>query len=211
MHLFVARLPGLDRIWHLHPETDGPARFLQQMPDMEPGRYQLWADVVHANGFPETMTAELSIPAPIQGRDLAGDDSAGPATGTSTRIVWVRDDKPIPVRQMQLLRFRIEDSNGKPVDDAEPYMGMAGHAVFIRKDRSVFAHVHPGGSVPMAALALTKEAQADPHALHRMEARIAPEVVFPYGFPEPGDYRVVVQVKRSGRVETAIFDAVATK
>ncbi len=207
VHLFVVRLPHLDRVWHLHPEADGPARFRQELPGMDPGRYQLWADIVHASGFPETMTAELEIAAPVKGRPLEGDDSAGPISGSSTRIVWVRDGKPFPVRQMQLLRFRVEDANGKPVDDAEPYMGMAGHAVFIRKDRAVFAHVHPSGSVPMASLALTKEALADPHAMHRMETKVAPEVVFPYGFPETGEYRVVVQVKRAGRVETAIFDA----
>jgi hypothetical protein len=32
------------------------------------------------------------------------------------------------------------------------------------------------------------------------------EVSFPYGFPKAGDYRMFVQIKRSGRVETGIFD-----
>jgi hypothetical protein len=31
-------------------------------------------------------------------------------------------------------------------------------------------------------------------------------VTFPYGFPTAGDYRVFVQVKRSGRVQTGVFD-----
>jgi hypothetical protein len=33
------------------------------------------------------------------------------------------------------------------------------------------------------------------------------EVSFPYGFPRPGDYRIYVQIKRAGQIETGVFDA----
>jgi hypothetical protein len=83
----------------------------------------------------------------------------------------------------------------------EPYMGMGGHAEFVRDDGAVFAHVHPTGSVPMASVSI-----ASPDAMmamHQMEA--GPEVSFPYGVPAPGKYRVFVQMKRAGTVETGAF------
>jgi hypothetical protein len=37
--------------------------------------------------------------------------------------------------------------------------------------------------------------------------KVAPEISIPYGFPRAGLYRVFFQVKRSGRIQTAVFDA----
>ncbi len=33
------------------------------------------------------------------------------------------------------------------------------------------------------------------------------EVIFPYGFPTPGWYRIFVQMKHGNTVETGVFDA----
>jgi hypothetical protein len=87
------------------------------------------------------------------------------------------------------------------------YMGMPGHAAFVSPDRSVFAHVHPSGSVPMAALDLARP--ADPHTGHMttMHSGLPAEVSFPYGFPKPGPYRIYVQMNHAGQIVTGIFDA----
>lgn len=37
--------------------------------------------------------------------------------------------------------------------------------------------------------------------------KIDPEIAIPYGFPKRGNYRVFVQVKRAGEIQTAFFDA----
>ena len=57
----------------------------------------------------------------------------------------------------------------------------------IGKKKGSFAHVHPNGSVPMAALSLAQP--GNPHAGHMMAAEVPSEVSFPYGFPKPGNYR----------------------
>ncbi len=126
-------------------------------------------------------------------------------------MVWDRGSETVwHARRPYLFRFRVEDGAGKPAGDMEFYMGMLGHAAFVRSDRSVFAHVHPSGSVPMAALSLTQP--ENPHAGHMAQsmaltAGLPAEVSFPYGFPKPGDYRIYVQVKRGGAILTGVFDA----
>ena len=60
-----------------------------------------------------------------------------------------------------ILRFEVQDQNGKPATDVEPYMGMAAHAEIVSSDLQVFAHIHPSGSVPMAALMMVSSNSSD--------------------------------------------------
>ena len=81
-------------------------------------------------------------------------------------------------------------------------MGMLGHVAVTNTDGSVFAHLHPSGSISMAAL--RKFESADAHAEHR--AVSGNEVSIPYAFPKPGRYRLWIQMKRAGHVVTGAFD-----
>jgi hypothetical protein len=203
MHLFVMS-PALDRLWHLHPDPQGVVAFEQRLPAMPAGTYELFADLVHATGVSETVTGQVSTDG-LQGAPLSGDDSAWSASDpASTSIRWVRENAPLVPKRLTTFTFRVDDEKGEPVKDLELYMGMPGHAVFVRRDFKVFAHVHPSGSAPMAALDIAMP-QSNPHAQHA--AATPSTVTFPYGFPEPGQYRIFVQVKRAGRIVTGAFDA----
>jgi hypothetical protein len=235
MHLFLIRVPQMDRFYHLHPAADRGGVFLENLPAIAAGHYQMFADIVRESGFPDTLVAETDIPE-TPGHALTGDDSAAsppalsegavsadasgnlvsPLSGGS-RMVWERETGSLPSNKLTWFRFRVVDAKGKAVENLEPYMGMAGHAEFVRSDLSVFAHVHPDGSVPMAAVSLaqaslggnssaasTSEANSMPGMA--MEAKYA-GVSFPYGFPKPGVYRIFIQVKRNGQVLTGVFDA----
>ncbi len=184
MHLFVVS-PALDRLWHLHPTQSAPGIFETQLPAIPAGRYELFGDLVHRTGVSETVTASFST----ADRDgpLTGDDSAFPSPSAG-RIVWVRDAQPLVTKRLTMFTFRVEDSDGQPARDLELYMGMPGHAVFIRRDRQVFAHVHPAGSVPMAALEIAAPASAATSSaahVHR-EASLPATVSFPVWIPRTG-------------------------
>jgi len=205
MHLFIVS-PGLDHLWHLHPDQVATGAFDARLPDLPRGHYELFADLVHRTGVSETVTREFDTPA-IQGTALTGDDSEwseASATTNDGRIVWVRDDRPLKTKQLTMFSFRVEDAAGQPARDLELYMGMPGHAIFVKRDRRVFAHVHPAGSAPMAAMEIAMpSSRSHAHSGDRLPATVS----FPYGFPEPGDYRIFVQVRRGGRVVTGAFDA----
>ena len=92
----------------------------------------------------------------------------------------------------------------------EPYMGMAAHLVVASRDGSVFAHLHPSGSVSMAAMQrFAGTTGADAHAAHTMT--LDGRVAVPYAFPKAGPYRLFVQIKRGGQVLTGAFDLTTTQ
>jgi hypothetical protein len=236
MHLFLISSPGMERMYHLHPNPGKDGTFVDDLPTMPAGHYQVFADVVDRRGFPWTLVGEIDLPQ-INGKFADYDDSSwsgaplavasASADATAAQlsdggsIVWNRPPGPLKANVAMPFKFTVLDKNGKPAQDVMTYMGMAGHAEFVRSDMSVFAHVHPVGSVSMAALELAQNALAggpsdmssmpgmsgDMSSVTEMPGPIPPEISFPYGFPQPGDYRIFVQIRREWKIQTAVFDA----
>ena len=228
MHLFLLRTPGMDHLWHLHPVRIEGGAFADDLPSMPPGHYQIFADVVDKSGYPWTLVGKVDLPQ-ISGKNLDDDDAtwsgaplASSASDSATsplpdgaRMVWQKPPGALRANVPLEFVFNVEDKDGNPVHDMQPYMGMAGHAEFVRSDFNVFVHVHPAGSVSMAALELAQAGlSANSSAAQSAMAMPMPmsdplpsQVRFPYGFPQSGDYRIFVQIKRAGRIETGIFDA----
>jgi hypothetical protein len=213
----------LDVIYHLHPDQAAPDEFKVELPAMPPGDYKLYADVVHENGLPETLMSAIHLPngiAASTARPLSGDDAsaetqpAGNAALGDTfalpdgyRMIWMHDGASLRVRQGTEFRFDLLAPDGSRPKDMALYMGMLGHAAFVKTDGTVFAHIHPNGTVPMAAFMLAQG--NDSMAGMDMEATLPNEVAFPYGLPTAGKYRIFVQMKHGETVETGIFDATA--
>jgi hypothetical protein len=102
------------------------------------------------------------------------------------------------------LRFTVYTAAGERAA-VQAYMGMRGHAVVRRADGAVFTHLHPAGTISMAAQEIFAARESAPaQALQATPPTDA--VTFPYAFPRPGTYRVWVQVRVDGRVLTGVFD-----
>jgi hypothetical protein len=227
MHLYAIREPGMDAAYHLHPVPAGAGHLQMTLPTMPAGRYRLYADIVHANGFPETLTADLVVPANLPPAPLAPEDASAappplsqPELGTAYKLpdgytmAWDRP-QDLTANTAYAFRFRLVDAPGQPARDVRPYLGMAGHAAFVKTDGTVFAHTHPEGSAAMQAMMLANGSSgemAETGSMAGMDMtgsteNIPPTVEFPYGFPSAGRYRIFIQMKHGNTVETGVFDA----
>jgi hypothetical protein len=256
MHLFLIRADGTDQesaLAHLHPLRVHADTFVTRVPPMPAGRYLLFGDLLLQNGAQRTLVDTIDVPvAPVvPGEDgaaaaevssavlpaLDADDAWSAVTPVSLgaayrlasggMLVLTADARVDAGRDLRLV-VTVTNADGSP-SMLEPYMGMGGHAMVLRRDAGVFMHLHPMGTASMTAqaqlmrrergdtalldsaqiadlMATTEMAAAAPHAMAGMTAAEPTALAFPFAFPTAGAYRVFVQVRRNGAVETAAFD-----
>ncbi|HXG47039.1 MAG TPA: hypothetical protein VNO52_05395, partial [Methylomirabilota bacterium] len=225
MHAFLVREPGLDAFAHLHPRRRSEKVFETGWPPLPAGSYRIYADVTHENGLSKTLIGSIDLPEAPASRRLDADDSwrtsppltpsaPGPPGGTVVTALtedlamrWERPDRLETGREVSL-RFVVLDAEGKAVR-LEPYMGMVSHAIIRREDGAVFTHLHPAGSLSIAAQQVFeirrqgRDGQRITAELMEKMCRLPPpseregSFSFPYEFPQPGRYRIWVQVKIS--------------
>jgi hypothetical protein len=217
MHMFLVREPGLDAFAHLHPVPRTPAAlaFDVDVPPLPQGRYRVYGDIVHESGYAQTLVATVHLPGDDQAPHAADPDDSwfvGQAALEAAQsrfviargptIVWQRGNESIVENEERPFTFSVQDAAGAPLA-LEPYMGMLAHVAVAHEDGSVFAHLHPAGSISMAAL--QKFAGRSEHGQHVRPAH--GDLSIPYAFPKAGRYHVWVQTKHGGRVITAAFEA----
>ncbi len=215
MHMFLVREDGLGAFAHLHPiaRSSTALDFDAAVPPLTPGRYRVYGDIVHESGYAQTLVNAVEVSATATTRVTDPDDSffvgqptAGATAvdlGDGTELVWTRSATPFVAGQEDVLALSVRDPSGGIVT-VEPYMGMAAHVIVSSHDHSVFAHLHPSGSISMAALQRFTKDTPIHHSRH--SAAVEGRVDVPYAFPKAGRYRLWVQVKRAGEVKTAAFD-----
>src|SRR5260370_2212771 len=156
MHLFAISAPGLDGMWHLHPGRIAGGAFVEELPSMPAGRYQIFGDIVDKHGFPWTMVGSIDL-AQINGQALRGDDSAwaGAAVAVQAedstvspladggRMVWRRATDPLKANVPMDFKFSVEDKDAQPPKHMHPYMGMPDPAQLSTPDSTVLSPPPP--------------------------------------------------------------------
>lgn len=225
MHMFLVHDEELSVFAHVHPVSTDSNTFQVQLPSTFPsGNYRLYADIVHESGFAQTLTDTVPHPEVLASfsrnralPEMDPDDSYAetPVRGAARDLVftlpsgrtvrWEAPDGGLTVDTEVSLRFTVREPDGSP-SVLEPYMGMLSHAAVTQHNGSVFVHLHPSGSINMAAMQRF-EREEGTGGLSPMEETAPTNVVtFPYVFATEGPYRFWVQVKVGGVVETAAWD-----
>jgi hypothetical protein len=233
MHLFVVSEGNHYFFGHFHPSQTDSLHFREVLAGIPPGEYNLFADVVLANGLSQTVTTSFDWPldtttaAPRDPDDATwklADASVGDVThpvamGDGLSIVWTGASTPIVANEPADLRFEVRDAKGN-VATLAPYLGMAAHAVVLKSDESVFVHLHPMGTVSTSAQqTFAARDRGDTTAngtpllatdgmTTAMPMSMDGHLDFPYEFPKAGRYRMWVQVRAApgARVLTGAFD-----
>jgi len=175
MHLILARR-DLTGFQHLHPRQQADGTWTTEVTLGDAGSYRLLADFTR-DGEPHTLGADVRVDGPADLRPLP----AAASTAKSDGGYDVRLD-----RDGSRLRFTIA-RDGRTVH-TEPYLGAGGHLVALREHDLAFLHVHP-----------------DDHAEEEGEGAHDDAIGFEATFPSAGRYRLFLQFKHEGRVQTVAF------
>ena len=79
MHMFVVGAPGMDAFAHVHPVPVDSSTFRVPWPDLPPGEYRIYGDIVQESGFAQTVVDSVIVDAAA----LAVSEAAAPEEGVA--------------------------------------------------------------------------------------------------------------------------------
>jgi len=175
MHLILARR-DLTGFQHLHPDMATDGTWSMRVTLPDAGSYRLFADFSYQEEA-ITLATDLRVDGNADLLDLpAPEPTAVSDGGYDVRL----DSTGAMAGQESRLAFSIT-RDGEPVS-TEPYLGAGGHLVALREGDLAFLHVH----------AIEEDEQGE-------------GVGFAATFPTAGRYRLYLQFKHEGAVQTVAF------
>jgi hypothetical protein len=184
LHLIVVRRDMVG-FQHVHPVLDGAGNWSVPIDLTRAGDYRVFADFTPEGGEALTLGADLHVAGDYQPQPL-------PAPATIARVgdYTVTLDGDLVPGQSSKLSMSVT-RNGRPVTDLQPYLGAYGHLVALRDGDLAYLHVHsdghPGDGVTAAG----------------------PTIDFEATTPSAGDYRLFLDFRHNGVVQTAEFTVTA--
>ncbi|MBJ7354090.1 MAG: hypothetical protein JHC98_04630 [Thermoleophilaceae bacterium] len=160
---------------HLHPQMEADGTWSAAVSLPQAGSYRLFADFLR-EGEPVTLASDLRVDGESKLKPLPAPAAAATDDGYRVRL----SDSDSRPGKATSLRFEVS-RDGRPVE-VEKYLGADGHLVALRDGDLAFLHVHP-----------------------EEHAGAPGEIMFEATFPTAGAYRLFLQFKDSGRVQTAAF------
>ena len=173
---------------HTHPARRGPGLFQIDITPTVPGRYTAFAEIERLDSGTQVLRGQFDV----AGQSVAAVPAAGFGTRTIGNIqVTVDASKAVVAGQQTTLIFSFRDTNGAPIRDLSPWLGMAGHVMAHSNDSAIFAHIHAAERTPPYGRPAVTNGTV-----------YGPDIRFVYTFPQPGRYQVWGQFKHAGRVLT---------
>ncbi len=174
---------------HQHPQPTGkPGEWEFTFTPTFGDQYRLWINLIPKltgrEEFP-VNTVVLADPLAFPPPPVFMPTLEARSDGIRARITWDAADK-LEAKRPVRGTLHVTDDAGQPVQDLEPYMEDAAHIVGISTDLLTVLHAH----------AMKTDAG---------ELPTGPEFRFTMMPPEPGFYRLFVQVKRRGQIHSLPF------
>jgi hypothetical protein len=184
MHLIIVR-DDLTTFEHLHPTYKGDGRFEISTTFSSPGDYSLFSDY-KPSGQEETVSLmQIKIPGSVPlPKSLEKFENTKVVFNSQVNINLQK--KNIQAGKEVNLRFSVKDvAQNQPIKDLQPYLGERGHLVIIKSSftLSIADYIHA----------------------HALKNSPDGQIEFLTLFPQPGTYKLWLQFKRDGKINTADF------
>jgi hypothetical protein len=160
---------------HLHPAMGADGTWSTPLRLHDAGSYRVFADFAH-EGRPTTLAGDLRVDGAADFKGLPAPQRV--ATSDGGYDVRLAAGTARPGRE-STLRFTV--TKGGRLVEVEPYLGAGGHLVALREGDLAFLHVHP------------------------VEHANGHSIAFMATFPSEGRYRLFLQFRVGGRVQTVAF------
>jgi hypothetical protein len=180
MHLIVVS-DDLQTFSHIHPIYKQKGRFEVQANFPQGGNYTLVSDYKPAGQAEQISLMQVKVagkPASTPKLDFTKTKSI-----SDTKIQLTADN--LKAGKETMLVFKMQQANGQPVKDLQPYLGERGHLVIMNN------------SSPLT--------RADYIHAHAAQHGNGGEVHFVTTFPKAGKYKMWGQFNRNGKIVTADF------